>query len=51
MGDRYACYAGVGGGDRAEGQEGFFGKGAAAVAEEGDEGWLAGSGGNTELGR
>ncbi len=51
MGDRYAGYVGVRGGDRAEGQEGFLGKGTAAVAEEGDEGWLAGSGGNAELGR
>ena len=51
MGDCDAGYAGMGGGDRAEGQEGFLGKGTAAVAEEGNEGWLARSGGNAELGR
>ena len=51
MGDRDASYVGVGRGDGAEGEECFFGKGTAAVAEEGDEGWLAGSGGDGELGR
>ena len=51
MRDCYAGYVGVGGSDRAEGQEGFLGEGTAAVAEEGDKGRLAGSGGNAELGR
>ena len=51
MGDRYAGYVGIGGGNRAEGEEGLLGEGTAAMAEEGDDGWLAGSGRNAELGR
>ena len=51
MGDSYADYTGVGGRERAEGHESFLGKGTTTVAEEGDEGWLAGSGMNVELGR
>ena len=50
MRNRYAGYAGMRGGNRAEGEEGFLGKWTAAMAEEGDEGWLAGSGRNAELG-
>ena len=49
--DRYAGYAGMRGGNRTEGEEGFLGKGTAAMAEEDNEGWLARSGRNAELGR
>ena len=50
MGGCYAGYVGVRGSDRAEGQEGLLGEGTAAVAEEGDDGRLARSRGNAELG-